>query len=187
MSISERWQYVKRMQKRYQTAKRTQKTALLNEMEAYTGMHRVSLKRIINGKLERKARRRERGPAYGSEFDAALAKMWEATDYVCAERLTPNLVELAELLQTHDELMLTPTLKQQLSTVSVATVRRHLPRMPLAHRRRKPRPPQNQHQHSIPTRVIPRDTEMPGHFEMDLVHHCGDSATGGVCLHPTID
>ena len=178
MSIDERRQYVKRMQKRYQTAKRTQKTALLNEMEAYTGMHRVSLKRIINGKLERKARRRERGPAYGSEFDAALAKMWEATDYVCAERLTPNLVELAELLQTHDELMLTPTLKQQLSAVSVATVRRHLPRMPLAHRRRKPRPPQNQHQQSIPTRVIPRDTEMPGHFEMDLVHHCGDSATG---------
>ena len=178
MSIEERRQYLKRMQKRYKKAERQEKTRLLNEMVNYTGMHRVSIKRLINGNLARKPRHRERGTAYGSEFDGALAVIWEATDYICAERLTPNLVQLAELLEKHRELNLTPTLRQQLIQVSVATVRRHTPRMPQVHRRRKPRPPLNKYQKQIPTRVIPRDMETPGHFEMDLVHHCGAQATG---------
>lgn len=166
------------MQKRYEKANRKEKTRLLNEMVAYTGMHRVSIKRLMKGNLTRRPRRRERGKTYGSEFDRALSQIWEATDYVCAERLTPNLVSLAEKLEKHRELHLTPTLRKQLTQVSVATVRRHLPRMPQTHRRRKPQPPLNQYQKQIPTRMIPRDIETPGHFEMDLVHHCGSQATG---------
>jgi transposase InsO family protein len=178
MSIEERRQYLKRMQPRYAAADRQEKTRLIDEMEKYTGMHRVSIKRLINGNLERKRRNQERGKAYRSEFDSALALIWEATDYVCAERLTPNLVSVAEMLEKHQKLYLTPTLRQQLTQVSIATVRRHLPRMPQAHRRRKPQPPLNQYQKQIPTRVIPRNIETPGHFEMDLVHHCGPQATG---------
>ena len=178
MSIEERRQYLKRMQKRYAKANQQEKTMLLNEMVQYTGMHRVSIKRLMNGNLARKRRSRERGTVYRSEFDCALALIWEATDYACAERITPNLVQLAELLEKHHELNLTPTLRQQLCKVSIATVRRHLPSIPQAHRRRKPRPPLNKYQKQIPTRVIPRDIENPGHFEMDLVHHCGPRATG---------
>jgi transposase InsO family protein len=178
MSINERYQYLKRMQQRYLKADKKRKVTLLDEMVAYTGMHRRSISRRMHSTLERRARQRERGVTYGSEFDRAIALIWEATDYVCAERLTPNLVLIAEMLEAHSELKLTPTLRKQLSPVSISTVRRHLPRMPQAHRRRKPRAPQNKHQHSIPTRVIPRDTAMPGHFEMDLVYHCGESASG---------
>ena len=178
MSIEERRQYLKRMQPRYQQAQRQEKTRLLDEMVKYTGMHRGSIKRLINGKLERQRRSRERGRAYRSEFDTALALIWEATDYVCPERLTRNLVSVAEMLEKHHELHLTPTLRAQLTHVSIATVRRHLPRMPQAHRRRKSQPPLNRYQKQIPTRVIPRTMETPGHFEMDLVHHCGPQATG---------
>ena len=89
-----------------------------------------------------------------------------------------NLVELAEKLASHQELRLTPTLKQQLEQVSVATVQRHLPQIPLAERRRQPRPALNQHQQNIPTRMIPRNTAQPGHFEVDLVYHCGGDLDG---------
>lgn len=178
MSIEERRQYLKRMQTRYMAANRQEKTRLMDEMVKYTGMHRGSIKRVINGKLERTQRKRERGKAYRSEFDRALAVIWEATDYVCPERLTANLVAVAEMLEKHHELYLTPTLRQQLTQVSIATVRRHLPQLPQAHRRRAPKAPLNQYQKQIPTRVIPRTMETPGHFEMDLVHHCGSQVIG---------
>jgi len=178
MSKIERRQYLQRMQKRYKNAKRSEKTAMLDEMMIHTGMRRESLKRSMGSDLEGRPRSRQRGPKYKAEFDRELAKIWEATDYVCPERLTPNLVELAEKLASHQELRLTPSLKQQLQQVSVATVRRHLPRIPLAHRRRQPRPALNQHQQNIPTRIIPRNTAQPGHFEVDLVYHCGGDLDG---------
>ena len=178
MSKTERRQYLQRMQKRYRNAKRSEKTAMLDEMLIHTGMRRESLKRSMRSNLEARPRSRQRGPKYKTEFDRELAKIWEATDYVCPERLTPNLVELAEKLASHQELRLTPTLKQQLEQVSVATVRRHLPRIPLAERRRQPRPALNQHQQNIPTRMIPRNTAQPGHFEVDLVYHCGGDLDG---------
>ena len=178
LKIEARYEYLKRIQKRYLAASRQEKSKMLNEMATYTGMHRRSISRRLHSQIERQRRRQERGVRYGSEFDRAIALIWEATDYVCAERLTPNLVMLAELLEIHRVLKLTPTLRREFSQVSIATVRRHLPPMPQAHRRRKPRSPLNQYQRQIPTRVIPRDTAEPGHFEMDLVHHCGSQTTG---------
>jgi len=151
---------------------------LLDEIVAYTGMHRKSVIRRLNESLERRPRRGERGPEYGPEFDTTLRVIWKSTDYVCPERLTPNLLTTAELLETHHELTLTQSLREQFAKVSISTVRRHLPNTPLAHRRRKKHPPQNQYQQQIPTRRIPRDTVMPGHFEVDLVHHCGPSTAG---------
>lgn len=178
MKIDERYQYLQRMQRRYRQAERGTKSALLDEMEAHTGMHRKALLRRLHSDLERKARSRERKPTYGPEVDAALAVIWEASDYVCPERLQPNLVSLAELLARHGELALAPHLKAQLAQISFSTVRRHLPALPLAHRRRRPAAPPNRHQQVIPAYRIPRDTAEPGHFELDLVHHGGDSPEG---------
>ena len=149
MQIDERYQYLQRMQRRYRQADRSAKSALLDEMEAHTGMHRKALLRRLHSDLERKARAREREPTYGAEVDAALALIWEASDYVCPERLQPNLVSLAELLARHGELALPPRLKAQLGQISFSTVRRHLPPLPLAHRRRRPTAPPNQHQQAF--------------------------------------
>jgi len=141
---------------------------LLDEIVAHTGIHRESVIRHLNGSLERRARRSERGPRYGPAFNTALLVIWEATDYVHPERLTPNLLTTAELLKTYHELTLTPPVRKQLGKVSISTVRRHLPDTPLVHRRRKMHPPQNRYQQQIPTRRIPCDTVMPGHFEVGL-------------------
>jgi len=178
MSINERYQYLRRIQGRYRQATRQAKKAVLDEIVAHTGMHRKSVIRRLNSSLERRPRRGSRGPEYGADFDSALAVIWKSTDYVCAERLTPNLLTTAELLEVHHELILTPSLKEQFTTVSISTVRRHLPATPVVHRRRKKHPPQNRHQQQLPTRRIPRDTVMPGHFEVDLVHHGGPTTEG---------
>jgi hypothetical protein len=37
--VKERYQYLRRMKKRYQKANRQERSRLLDEMEAYTGLH----------------------------------------------------------------------------------------------------------------------------------------------------
>jgi hypothetical protein len=178
MSIDERYQYLRRMQKRYQQADRERKSQLLNEVVAYTGLHRKSAIRRLSGSLERQGRRRERNKRYGPEVDTALAIIWETLDYICALRLQPNLVSTGQMLARHHELVWSPTLAAQLASISVSSVARHLPPRPPEERRRKPPAPLNRHQQEIPAYRIPRDIAEPGHLEIDLVHHCGESTQG---------
>jgi hypothetical protein len=184
MSIQERWKYLRLMQKRYQNAERSKKEQLLDEAEAVTSLHRKSLIRLLNGSLQRKRRNQQRGRTYGAEVRAAIKVISESVDYICAERLKPNLVWLAQHLVEHGELEVTPKLLTQLEQISVPTVRRILqrlaqdqPRLP----RKKPTAT-NRAAKQVPIRIIAWDEQQPGHFEADLVHHCGPAA-GGHFVH----
>jgi hypothetical protein len=92
-------------------------------MEAVTDMHRKSLIRLMNGPLARKRRCKERERSYGPEVDDALRVIAESLDYVCAERLTPNLVWMAEHLATH---AISLTQRQPLRALWDQTNPRHL-------------------------------------------------------------
>lgn len=180
MTIDERWKYLRKMRTRYVDADRPTKRALLDEMEAVTGLHRKSLVRLMNGSLERKVRSQQRAKSYGAEVDDALRVIYESFDGICAERLTPNLVWMASHLANHGELTVTPSVLAQLEQVSVSTVerrlsliRRDLPRLP----RKKPRPSSPLLRH-IPMLRLPWTIQQPGFMETDLVHHCGPSASG---------
>ncbi len=184
MTIDERRKYLKIMRPRYKKGTRRERGALLGEMEQVTGLKRKTLIRLMLGSLERRARQRQRGRTYGPEVDDALRVIAESYDYICAERLQPNLAIMARQLAHHGELQLSLHLLEQLAVISVPTVRRVLrritqdePRLP----RRGPEPA-NQATRDIPMRRIPWDEAQPGHFEADLVHHCGPD-TGGVYVH----
>jgi hypothetical protein len=87
---------------------------------------------------------------------------------------------MAQLLDAHGELHLSPWLHDQLDSISTSTVRRilsryhptfrHLPRK----RPSRPRPLTK----GIPMRRIPWDTPQPDHFEVDLVHLCDPTSSG---------
>ena len=180
MTIEERFKYLRKVRKRYSQADRKERGGLLDEMEAITGPHRRSLPRRMNGSLERKPRRRERGRTYGPAVEDALRIIDESFDHICADRQTPNLVWMAEHLAAHRELEITPALVQKLEQISISTVKRMLkrihqdqPRLPRRKRPKKPKLIRN-----IPMLRIPWDTQEPGHFEVDLVHHCGPQASG---------
>jgi hypothetical protein len=178
MKIDERYQYLQRMQPRYREAGRKAKSELLDEMQAHAGLHRKSLTRLLNNDLVRRPRSRERESRYGSEVEAALLLIWEALDYVCPTRLTPHVVVTAERLAAHGELALPPSLHDALAAISISSVRRHLPPLPVLERRRRRPAPPNRHQQQIPAYRIPRDIGEPGHLELDLVHHSGSLPHG---------
>lgn len=190
MTINERRKYLHKIQKRYHEADRKAKGRLLDEMQQVTELDRKYLIMLLGSDLKRKARRRQRGRIYGPEVDDALRVIDESFDYICAERLTPNLVWMAEHLAQHGELETSRELLEKLGQISISTVKRilrrirqDLPRLP----RKRPRRA-NKLVRDIPMRRIPWDTSTPGHFEVDLVHHSGPTTCGEyMCTLQIID
>ncbi len=130
--------------------------------------------------LKRQKRRKQRGRTYGIEVHAALKVIAESYDYICAERLQPNLVTMVDQLEAHGEISVTPQVRKQLSQISISTVRRVVARL----QQDQPRLPQkgveraNQLARQVPMERIDWHESKPGHFEADMVHHCGTTASG---------
>ena len=191
MTLTERLKYLRLIQPRYRQAGRRQRSDMLDEAERVTHRHRKSLIRRLNGRLTRKPRSRQRGHTYGPEVESAVRMVARTLDFPCAERLQPRLVPVAQALAGHGELLLSPHVLARLGQISVSTVGRmvqrtlapaesagvrrdgHLPRLV----RGRPSAPNPLTRH-IPAGRLPHPLPEPGHFEVDLVHHAGDSAHG---------
>lgn len=182
MSVGERRKYLKLVAPRYAKSGRAERSELLTEMAAVTGLHRKSLIRLMHmPSLDRASKKpRLRRRRYGTAVADVVRVVWESLDYVCAERLTPGLLDTAQQLSRCGELALTPELEVALGAISRATVQRLLkgfrqdtPKLP----RRKPQPP-NHVLRGVPMERLSWATDVPGSFETDLVHHCGPIAAG---------
>lgn len=182
MNVNERRKYIHKVWGRYKKANKKEKGDLLNEIEAVVGMHRKSIIRLLNNQLSRKKRNRERGRTYGVDVDDAIRKIAHSLDYPCAERLHPNLDWMAEHLEHHGELQLQEKTKESLTMISVSTLKRILKRVGRSDPKmaeKKPKKPSNSSiRKHYPMTKIAWDIPEPGHFEVDLIHHCGASATG---------
>ena len=180
MTTDERRKYLYQMQVRYRQGDRAERQELLDEMEEVTHMHRKSLTRLMGGSLERQPRREQRGRSYTAEVDDALRLVAESFDYLCAERLTPNLVTMVQQLAAHGEICPSPALLEQFERISVSTVQRILKRVGQDQPRRTRRPPGSSNAVSrvVPVGRIAWDEKQPGHFEIDMTHHCGPIASG---------
>lgn len=177
MSIDEALKYLRIMKPRYVKASRREKGQLLDEMGAVTGYSRKHLIERLSGDLKRHPRRGGRGRAYGPEVDDALRLIHESLDYICAERMTSNLVWMAEQLAEHGEMTVNEGLLTQLGRISASTVERYLARMRQDEPRLRRRPAGKEKAilRDIPMGRLDWDIEQPGTFEVDLVYHCGPS------------
>ncbi len=76
MTIDERRKHLHKMRIRYwQTKGKKERSRLLHEMEAVTGLYHKSLLWLIHSELARKPRRKQRGKTYGAEVNAAMRKI----------------------------------------------------------------------------------------------------------------
>jgi hypothetical protein len=182
MNVNERRKYLYKMWGRYRKAGKKEKSRLLDEIEAVTGLHRKTIIRTINGRLSRKKRSRERGKEYGVDVDDAIRLIARSLDYPCAERLQPNLVWMAHQLSEHGEIRLQQEILEKLERISVSTVKRILKRVgrsePKIANQKPKRPQSNSVRKPYPMNRIAWDIAEAGHLEVDLVHHCGESANG---------
>ena len=182
MSIDERRKYLTKMEPLYRKGGKPERGRLLDEMEVVTGMHRKSLTRLLRRgtSLERNPWRGRRKRVYGPEAQNVIAVVWETLDYICAERLTPALLTTARHLAGFGEVRLTAQVEAQLAEISRPTVARMLSRLRQDQGRlpRKGPGKASKIRAGIPAGRLPWDIAEPGHFETDLVHHCGSASIG---------
>lgn len=167
--MDERYKYLRMMYPRYSAANRKERGRLLDEIVAMMGLNRK----------------------YGARVDDAVRVVADALDWICAERLQPALAKTAAHLASFGEVMVTVELLEDLRSVSVSTLYRIMKRI----RHYEPRLPQRRGKSKsrgltadIPMTRLACNISEPGHFEMDLVHHCGTRTHGDyLCTLQMID
>ena len=98
MNVNERYKCVRALKPEYHKARRKEKAQMLTMVQGLTGLSRKYLSTLLHSPgPHRRPRRRERSRIYDDQVDAAIAVIARTLDWICAERLKPVLVEMAEV------------------------------------------------------------------------------------------
>ena len=87
MRIGIRHELAAEVTPRYLGANRKEKGRILDEFCAASGYSRWYAIEVLEGRRQRRPARRRRTKRYGAVFQSALKVLWEASGYICAERL----------------------------------------------------------------------------------------------------
>jgi len=182
MSQQSRHELLVQVAPRYREAHRKQKSIILDEFIVSTGYSRKYaiglLKLPVVARVKKKRGRRKR---YGKDVQEALLVAWAAANYIASKRLAPFLCELVPVLEHHGHLELTSEVREQLLSISPATIDRLLQPWRADHQYSgiSTTKPGQLLKHQIPVRTFADwEERLPGFFEADLVAHCGCSAAG---------
>lgn len=183
MSVAASQELARELSLRYRGAPRREKSRILDEFCRTCGYNRkYAIGLLREPPVKRTAAvKRSRARTYGKEVGSALAKVWEASDRLCAKRLVPFLGELVEVLERHQELELPTQTKDRLLGISPATADRLLGpvKRQLNWRGLTTTKPGTLLRKQIAVRTANDWSENePGYFEADLVAHCGISTHG---------
>lgn len=183
MRVGDRYELAAKMREEYQASGRRGRGLLLDAFCLATGYNRRYAMAILAGQQLRKTEsvRKTRERRYDERFSSALAVLWEASGYVCAERLQPWMPELLGLLEQHQQIEVDEGVKSLISRASVATVERAL--KPIRDKVRRTRMSQTRPgtflRKQIPVVVGDwKKLDTPGYLEIDLVSHSGEHAAG---------
>ena len=172
-------EYAEAVRGRYWKGLKKEKTRILDEFTAATGLHRKAAIRLLNRRSDsERQRRRGRPRFYGLEAVVALKTLWEATDRLCSKRFQPFVPELVGILKRNGELSVSEQTEAELCRMSASTIDRLLRRWRLKGRRRglSTTKPGTLLKNAIPVRTFSQwDEKAPGFLEVDLVAHCGES------------
>jgi len=173
---------LKSYRKRYAKANRKGRTKLLDEFCECTGYHRKYTVSLLGRPWDEAApgsTPRRRGVSYGAAVGRPLERIWEASGYPWSVRLKALLPQWLPWARGHIT-GLTLEVEQALLKISP----RQMDRL-LSERRGRVR--KRIYGHTKPGKLLKNqiqirtdnwDVSVPGYLEIDLVAHCGPSASG---------
>ena len=181
MARQSKREYLRSIHKRYRQGSRTEKTAMLAEFCKICGYHRKYAIWLLSRPLPGAAVRRSvrpRAMTYSKASIAVLAKVWEASGYLCSQRLKAALPQWLPWIKKHFEV--SETLEKELLAVSARQMDRRLSphKRTVRHRLYGTTRPGSLLKHMIPIKTDHWDVKAAGYLEIDLVSHSGASAAG---------
>lgn len=160
---------------------REERTQLLDEFCRLSGYHRKYAIALLNrpeddGPVEPL---RRRGVTYSPQALRALEKIWEAAGYPWSQRLKALLPLWLPWAQKHVR-GLTPKVEEEILAISARQIDRRLCEKKCVLKRRLygRTKPGTLLKHQIAVKTDNWDVTEPGFVEIDLVAHCGPSASG---------
>lgn len=181
MARQSKREYLRSIHKRYRQARRKEKTAMLEEFSRVCGYNRKYaiwlLRRSLSNPVARKAVSR-RSATYSKASIALLAKIWEASGYLCSQRLKAALPQWLPWIKKHFDP--TAAVQEQLLAISARQMDRRLFSYKRTVKRRLygTTRPGSLLKSMIPIKTDHWDVTLPGYLEIDLVSHSGRSAAG---------
>lgn len=181
MARQSKREYLRSIHERYRRGQRTEKTAMLEEFCKVCGYNRKYAIWLLSRPLPRpsaRRRRTQRSATYSKASIATLAKVWEASGYLCSQRLKAAMAQWLPWIKKHFEV--SERLEQDLLAISARQIDRRLS----PHKRTVKRRlygttrPGSLLKHMIPIKTDHWDVTLPGYLEIDLVSHSGTSAAG---------
>jgi len=182
MDMNARNQYLKVLQRKYLIAEsRRERSAILDEYCTNSHQNRKYVIRKIRSSISLKVKRRGGKPViYDGHVKTALAKLWDIFDEPCGQRLAPLLKTEVDRLRQQEEIFIPNEVAEKLKRISPRTIDRALRRQKEAlYLNRKYRQKRNPLIYQkIPVKAGGWDRYLPGQIQIDLVEHCGRSASG---------
>jgi len=185
MDMQSRNQYLIELRTEYlKTKSRKKRGGLLDEAEKRTKLNRKylmdklkpksNLDKIVSEKKKRKQ-------YYDNSIKPALVRMWQIFDYSCGQRLETSLRDETDRLRLQNELICSDEVALKLKKMGSATIDRKLKHQKEIERIRRK---YQRKIHPLLYRQIPvkvfeeQDRSALGNMQIDLVEHCGASASG---------
>ena len=181
MDMHSRNQYLKVLQEKYFIAKsKKEKSSILNEYYQNTGQTRKHIIRKINSSFSSIPKKRKKKHIYDGYVRASLVKVWEIFDYPCGQRLEPILKKQIDNLRNWGELLIPNEIAEKLKKIAPATIDRKLRHQKeVLHLKRRHHQGNNPLIYQeIPVKAGGWDRSLVGQVQIDLVLHCGSSASG---------
>ncbi len=174
-------EYLRSIYKRYRHARRAEKRMILEEFCKVCGYNRKYAIWLLNRPLPKAAvpkRTISRSPTYSQAMVGILAKVWEASGYLCSQRLKAALMHWLPWIR--QRLELTQPLEDELLAISARQMDRRLRAYKHIVKRRLygTTRPGSLLKQMIPIKTDHWDVNTPGYLEIDLVSHSGASAVG---------
>jgi hypothetical protein len=185
---------------RYQKASKKEKNSLLDEFTTLTAYHRKSAIRLLSAKPikqvvllvggktvklkpERKRPANRKGKRiYSDEAIEALRKVWAFFWFKCGKILAPLMRQQMNHIAPWPAFGITPEIAQMLTKISPATIDRYLKKdkEKLKLKGKSLTKPMGSLKSRIPIRTFytSQERKTPGFFQIDTVHHCGQTTSG---------
>lgn len=190
--MATRIEVTKQLRTDYRTGTKTQKSAILDQFCASTGVGRSTARRYLTSKtigvknVVRIDRRKHKPTKYSQNAKKQLIRVWRMMGMPSGKYMKAVLADWLEALEAHQELVVgrngyNPTVRTQLLAMSAATIDRYLKteRDRLALKGISTTKPGALLRNSITVRKAGDEVEAePGFFETDTVAHCGPTAKG---------